>query len=64
MIPANYAATAQSIYSSTAVGGAMALSTMAAGVLYENFGGQAFYAMAAMCVAGMITAVAAWRVTK
>jgi len=64
MIPANYAATAQSIYSSTAVGGAMAISTMAAGVLYENFGGQAFYAMAAMCVAGMITAVVAWRVTK
>ena len=64
MIPAKYAATAQSIYSSTAVGGAMALSTMFAGILYENFSNGAYYAMAAMCTAGLLAAFWALRISR
>ncbi len=63
-IPANYAATAQSIYSSTAVGGAMALSTMFAGMLYENYGASAYYFMAAMCFTGVTAALWAWRMSR
>ena len=64
MIPAKYAATAQSIYSSTAVGGAMALSTMFAGLLYEKFSSGAYFAMALMCTAGLLAALWALRISR
>jgi PPP family 3-phenylpropionic acid transporter len=57
-VPASYAATAQSLYSSTAMGCLMALSMMASGWLFEAHGGAAFLAMAAVSAAGGLIAVA------
>ncbi len=50
------AATAQSLYSSTAMGAVMGLVMMSTGWLYESFAGAAFYAMAALSLAGGIIA--------
>lgn len=57
-VPAGRGGTAQSLYSSTAVGIAMGLSTMASGALYGTLGGHAFLAMAALSLAGGAGAVA------
>ncbi len=51
-------ATAQSLLSAISTGAGMALSTMAAGVLYERFAGGAFWGMVALAVVG---AAVAWR---
>ncbi|MBB42344.1 MAG: 3-phenylpropionate MFS transporter [Rhodospirillaceae bacterium] len=64
MIPERFAATAQSIYSSTAVGGAMAISTMFSGFLYDEYGAYSFYAMGVMCLAGLLTAMFSWHQIK
>lgn len=53
-IPLEKSATAQSLYSSLAMGGAMGLTMILVGRLYAVSGGAAFYAMAAMCGAGLV----------
>jgi PPP family 3-phenylpropionic acid transporter len=58
--PAGRAATAQGSLA-VVLGGAMALSMMLTGVLYETFGTSAYAAMAIMAVAGGICAVIAWQ---
>ncbi len=57
-VPASYAATAQTLYSSTAMGCLMALSMMASGWLFDAFGGLAFLAMAAISASGGLIVVA------
>ncbi len=52
------AATAQSLYSSTAMGVVMGLVMMTTGWLYAAFAGGAFFAMAALSLAGGAVAVA------
>lgn len=59
-VPASYGATAQSLYSSTAQGCIMAASMLASGWLYGHFGGDAFFAMAVISVAGGLLAVPLW----
>jgi PPP family 3-phenylpropionic acid transporter len=59
-VPASYGATAQSLYSSTAQGCIMAASMLASGWLYGHFGGSAFFAMAAISVAGGLLAAPLW----
>lgn len=53
-VPADKSATAQSLYSSIAMGGMMGLTMIVAGRLYAAVGGGAFYAMAAMCAASLL----------
>ena len=53
-VPAGFAATAQSLYSSFAVGTTMAFAMLASGWLYDLYGGAAFFAMAAMSLAGIL----------
>ena len=50
IVPIRLAATAQSIYGTLCVGLATALLTLASGLLYEQMGGSAFLAMAALCL--------------
>ena len=52
-IPAEYSATAQSLYAGLGTGLAIGLTMIAGGWLYGLVGGQAFYAMTAMAVAGL-----------
>jgi PPP family 3-phenylpropionic acid transporter len=49
-VPVRLAATAQSLYGTLCVGLATALLTLAAGVLYQRMGGQAFFAMSVLCL--------------
>lgn len=49
-MPQSLAATAQTLHASAGVGLAMGLLTFASGPLYQKLGGQAFWAMAALCV--------------
>jgi PPP family 3-phenylpropionic acid transporter len=49
-VPVRLAATAQSAYGTLCVGLATALLTLAAGVLYQRMGGQAFFAMSVLCL--------------
>jgi MFS transporter, PPP family, 3-phenylpropionic acid transporter len=49
-VPFRLAATAQSLYGTLCVGLATALLTLAAGVLYQRFGGEAFLAMSGLCL--------------
>jgi len=51
-VPAGWGATAQGLYSSTAMGLAMGLSMMLSGTLYAALGGGAFLVMAAVSLAG------------
>jgi PPP family 3-phenylpropionic acid transporter len=51
-VPAAWGPAAQSLYSSTAVGLAMGMSTLAAGALYAAVAGQAFLVMAGMSLVG------------
>ncbi|NKB19604.1 MAG: MFS transporter [Alphaproteobacteria bacterium] len=53
-VPAGFAATAQSLYSSFAVGTTMAFAMLASGWLYELYAGAAFFAMAAMSIGGIL----------
>ena len=49
-VPSRLAATAQAVYATLAAGAAGAAVTLAAGPLYEVYGGGAFWAMAGLCV--------------
>jgi MFS transporter, PPP family, 3-phenylpropionic acid transporter len=49
-VPLRLAATAQTIYGTVGVGAAVALLTLASGLLYQHLGGIAFWIMAALCV--------------
>lgn len=51
-IPAEFTATAQSLYSSFAVGTSMALAMLASGWLYNRYEGTAFFAMAGLTLVG------------
>ena len=53
-----HAATAQSLYSSTAMGIVMGLALAAAGWIYARHGGNAFFAMIALSAAGGLIALA------
>ena len=55
-IPPEISATAQGFYSSYAMGGAMGLALLAAGPLYERFGGDAFWFMAALSACSLLLA--------
>lgn len=55
--PSNLAPAAQSLYSAVALGGGFGITMLASARLYGEVGGQAFFAMAALALAG--TAVAA-----
>jgi PPP family 3-phenylpropionic acid transporter len=56
-VPPGWGGTAQSLYSSTAVGLAMGVSTMTSGMLYAAIGGRAFLVMAALSLAGGLGAL-------
>jgi MFS transporter, PPP family, 3-phenylpropionic acid transporter len=58
--PCGRAATAQGSLA-VVLGGTMALSMGLSGWLYQNFGGQAYAAMALTAAAGGVCAVMAWR---
>lgn len=53
VVPAGLATSAQAIYGTVVAGFGGALVTLASGPLYERFGGDAFFAMAALCVAAL-----------
>jgi PPP family 3-phenylpropionic acid transporter len=52
-LPPGQAATAQTLHSSLGTGLAMGALTLLAGPLYARFGGDAFWAMAALCAAAL-----------
>ncbi len=52
-VPRRFAATAQALYGTVAVGAATALLTLASGSLYTSLGGRAFFAMAILCAAAI-----------
>jgi PPP family 3-phenylpropionic acid transporter len=56
-VPAEASATAQGLFSSLALGGAIGVATLIAGWLYERAGGNVFLAMTAMSLAGGIMIV-------
>jgi len=56
-VPAGFAATAQSLYSSFAVGTTMAFAMLASGWLYQLYAGKAFFAMAGMSMTGILLLV-------
>lgn len=56
-VPEHMSASAQSLYSGFAIGLAMGVMMLAAGWLYEDFGGAAFYAMVAMSAGGAAVAL-------
>lgn len=49
-IPEQYAGSAQSLYTALPLGLGMGLSTYFGSVLYENIGGDAYYAMSILCI--------------
>lgn len=53
VVPANLAATAQTIYATLAVGATSAAVTLVSGPLYGTVGAAAFWAMAAMCAVSL-----------
>jgi PPP family 3-phenylpropionic acid transporter len=57
VVPLPLAATAQTIYGTVGVGAAVALLTLASGLLYQHLGGIAFWIMAALCVAAIPAAM-------
>ncbi|MBT3789401.1 MAG: 3-phenylpropionate MFS transporter [Alphaproteobacteria bacterium] len=57
-IPAGLSASAQSLYSSVSLGLIFAIAMPSAGILYSMFGGEAFYAMAAMSGTGFVIIIA------
>ena len=56
-VPPGLAATAQGLYGAIAWGALFGLTMLASGVLYAAFAGAAFYAMAAMCLMGVLCAL-------
>jgi PPP family 3-phenylpropionic acid transporter len=56
-MPAAQAATAQTLHSSLGTGLAMGVLTLLSGPLYARFGGDGFWAMAALCAAALPVAV-------
>ncbi len=52
-VPGRFAATAQALYGTVAVGAATALLTLVSGLLYAWLGGGAFFLMAILCVVAM-----------
>jgi PPP family 3-phenylpropionic acid transporter len=52
-VPANLAGLAQAFYATVAMGGAVAVVTLASGALYGHLGSSAFWAMMAMCAAAL-----------
>ena len=52
-VPRRFAATAQALYGTLAVGASTMLLTLGSGWLYVGLGGQAFWAMAALCAAAL-----------
>jgi PPP family 3-phenylpropionic acid transporter len=53
IVPAGLEGTAQAIYSTLGVGGSIAVFTLISGRLYGLLGAQAFWVMAAVCVAAL-----------
>jgi MFS transporter, PPP family, 3-phenylpropionic acid transporter len=58
VVPKRFAATAQALYGTVAVGASTMLLTLSSGWLYASLGGQAFWAMAALSAAALPLA---WR---
>jgi len=52
-VPRNFAATAQALYGTVAIGSSIALLTLASGPLYAWLGGHAFWVMAILCAAAI-----------
>jgi len=52
-VPRNFAATAQALYGTVAIGSSIALLTLASGSLYAWLGGHAFWVMAILCAAAI-----------
>jgi MFS transporter, PPP family, 3-phenylpropionic acid transporter len=50
-VPQEFAATAQSLYASVAIGGFSGIMALLSGYLYAGLGGAAFYAMALLTLA-------------
>lgn len=63
-VPPGLAATAQGLYGALAWGALFGLAMLASGALYAAFAGAAFYAMAAMCLAGVLCALTLLRRDK
>jgi len=55
--PPAWAASAQSLYTAVSGGIAMGLAMWASGLLYDRYAGAAFFAMAAISAAGLVTAL-------
>ncbi len=55
-VPPEISATAQGLYSSLAMGGAVGLALVVSGPLYERFGGDAFWFMAALSACSLLLA--------
>ena len=53
VIPARAAATAQALYGTVGIGAALALMTLASGLLYQAIGGGAFWVMAALSLTAL-----------
>ena len=62
-VPPEHSASAQALYSGSAMGLAMGGATILAGALYDDAGAGAFYAMAAMSAGGLIGALVLARLT-
>ncbi len=61
-IPQEYAATAQSLYASVAIGGFSGVMALSSGLLYADFGADAFYVMAVLAAAS--AAMGFWLVRR
>jgi MFS transporter, PPP family, 3-phenylpropionic acid transporter len=53
LVPPEFAATAQAIYGTVAIGAVTSLLTLASGGLYSQFGAAGFWAMAALSISAM-----------
>ena len=61
-VPVQVSASAQGLYSATAMGAAIGGALMLSGFLYQAAGGAAFHAMAALSLLGGIAALVLWRI--
>jgi len=57
VVPLRLSATAQSLYGTVGVGAAVALMSLASGLLYQHLGGLAFCIMGALCIAAIPAAM-------
>ena len=62
--PPGLSATAQSVYAAVSGGIAMGLAMLAAGSLYADYAGGAFFAMAGLSAAGAVVAGVLWRLAR